>query len=82
VFLNKGRAFSETARVLKHGGMLCGCCYIRSEFVCTDFLINRFFVPMGWCSPSFHTKEELEDIFKALFSFVDVQNMRAMAFDA
>jgi ubiquinone/menaquinone biosynthesis C-methylase UbiE len=80
VFPNKERAFSETARVLKHGGVLCGCCYIRGEFVRTDFLINRFFVPMGWCSPPFYSKEELEGIFKTLFSFVDVQNMRAMAF--
>jgi SAM-dependent methyltransferase len=41
VFPNKERAFSETARALKHGGMLCGCCYIRGEFARNDFLINR-----------------------------------------
>ncbi len=64
-FPDKEAAFSETARVLKHGGSFLGCFYIREENKRTDFFIRRFYIPKGYFTPPFMTKNEL---FKKLHS--------------
>jgi ubiquinone/menaquinone biosynthesis C-methylase UbiE len=78
-FPDKGAAVAETARVLKPGGIFCGCCYIRGKFQRSDWLIKRVLAPKGWFTPPFWTKDELAYILQRQYSDVDVQNMNAMA---
>jgi ubiquinone/menaquinone biosynthesis C-methylase UbiE len=80
VFPNKETAFYETARVLKKGGILCGCFYIRGRFRPTDFLVNSIMARKGWFTPPFYTKEELTAQFKRYYSKVEVYNIKAEAY--
>ena len=57
-FPDKERAFAETFRVLKKGGMFCGCFYIKGEKQMTDFAVNRFLSVKGWFTPPFQTSPQ------------------------
>lgn len=47
--------FAETFRVLKRGGVFCGCFYIRGENRRTDWFINRLYTPKGFFTPPYET---------------------------
>jgi ubiquinone/menaquinone biosynthesis C-methylase UbiE len=79
-FPDKDAAFSETARVLKVGGMCCGCLYICGERRRTDFVVNRILAKKGWFTPPFWTKSELADILRRYYSSVDLWSEQAMAY--
>jgi ubiquinone/menaquinone biosynthesis C-methylase UbiE len=78
-FPDKDRAFSETARVLKSGGIFCGCLYIRGRRRRTDFLVRRVLAAKGWFTPPFWTKDELIGILRRYYTEAAVQNLNAMA---
>lgn len=77
-FPDKGKAFSETARVIKKGGMFTGCFYIRKENYLTDFAVNTVLTKKGWFTPPFQTKHELEEILKNLYSTVELFSDKSM----
>ncbi len=76
-FPDKDAAFRETHRVLKKGGLFCGCFYIAEEFKRTDFFVNRIYVPKGFFTPPFETKTSLEERLKKLYSEVHVHAVRS-----
>jgi ubiquinone/menaquinone biosynthesis C-methylase UbiE len=78
-FPEKQKAFHETSRVLKKGGLFTGCFYIKKQKFLTDFIVNIFLSKMGWFTPPFHTKTELIEILKKMYSDVDVYNDKAIA---
>lgn len=59
-FPEKERAFEEVRRVLKKGGLLVSCFYIRGESKVTDLLVNQVLSKKGWFTPPFDTKESLK----------------------
>jgi ubiquinone/menaquinone biosynthesis C-methylase UbiE len=69
-FPDKPRAFSETSRVLKQGGLFLGCFYIRKERFLTDLLVSRVLSPRGWFAPPFYTLEELKHKLECIYSSV------------
>lgn len=79
-FPDKGKAFSETTRVLKHGGIFCGCFYIKGENKISDFVVRSFLSKKGWFTSPFQTYEELENILKGLYSKVELFNEQSMAY--
>jgi ubiquinone/menaquinone biosynthesis C-methylase UbiE len=78
-FPNKDAAFSETARVLKTGGMLLATFYIRGERGITDFMVNAALAKRGWFTPPFWTKAELEEILQKYYREIEIENINSMA---
>jgi len=76
-FPDKDAAFSETYRVLKKGGVFCGCFYIAGEFKRTDRFVKRMYVPKGFFTPPFETRESLEKRLGKMYSEARVSPVRA-----
>lgn len=75
VFPDKEGAFKETFRVLKKGGIFCGCTYIRGECKRTDWFINRIYVPKGYFNPPFDTKTELRKKLESMYREVEIKTV-------
>ena len=76
-FPDKDKAFAETCRVLKRGGVFCGCFYIAGEFLRTDWFVRHMYVPKGFFTPPFETKESLTKRLRSLYTQVEVHTVRA-----
>ena len=76
-FPDKDAAYRETSRVLRKGGVFCGCFYIAGEFGRTDRFVKRLYVPKGFFTPPFETKGSLEKRLKSLYGRVEVHTVRA-----
>lgn len=76
-FPDKDAAFRETCRVLRTGGIFCGCFYIRDEFPRTDFFVRKMYVPKGFFTPPFETKESLKDRLERLYTRAEVHAVQA-----
>lgn len=80
VFPDKKKSFEDTCRVLKTGGILIGCFYIRGKSKITDWLVNTILSKKGWFNPPFYTEEELKQVLNALYSSVYLNVEGSMAY--
>ena len=71
-FPDKEAAFRETFRVLRSGGVFCGCTYIRGENRRTDWFIDRLYTPKGFFTPPFDDLEGLRNRLRSLYAEVTV----------
>ncbi len=76
-FPDKDAAYRETFRVLKKGGIFCGCFYIAEEFRRTDWLVKHMYVPKGFFTPPFETKSSLKERLSEMYSEAAVSTVRA-----
>ena len=76
-FPDKDAAFRETCRVLKPDGIFCGCFYIAEEFRRTDWFVKHMYVPKGFFTPPFETKESLQRRLEGLYTRVKVHAVQA-----
>lgn len=76
-FPDKEAAYKETYRVLKTGGIFCGCFYIRGEMKKTDRFTDKVFVPKGAFTPPFETKESLTKRLSSMYREVTVDTVLA-----
>lgn len=77
-FPDKDAAWVETARVLKPGGIFCGCFYIKGENRRTDWFIDRLYTPKGFFTPPFETVESLKAKLESLYEVVQLDTIEAM----
>ena len=78
-FPDKNAAFAETWRVLKPGGVFCGCFYIKGQNKRTDWFIEKLYVPKGFFTPPFETVDSLKKRLSSLYAQTQVQTVESMA---
>ena len=78
-FPDKESAWRETFRVLKPGGIFCGCFYVAGENRRTDRIIRRLYVPRGFFTPPFETLDSLRARLTGLYAGVSVQAVESIA---
>ena len=78
-FPDKAAAYRETHRVLKSGGVFCGCFYVKGECRRTDRFIEKVYEPMKFFTPPYETVESLRVRLGMLYKSVEIGNVKSIA---
>ena len=78
-FPDKEAAYSETYRVLKKGGIFCGCFYIKGQNRRTDWFVGKLYTPKGFFTPPYETLDSLRSRLGDLYTQIMVETVEAMA---
>lgn len=78
-FPDKEAAYWEVLRVLRPGGIFCGCFYVTGQNRRTDWIIRRLYVPKGYFTPPFETAESLRHRLKEIFGPAKVRTVQSIA---
>lgn len=76
-FPDKEAAYRETFRVLKKGGIFCGCFYIAGENSRTDWFIDHLYVRKGFFTPPFETRESLQKRLSEMYTEVSTETVES-----
>ncbi|HHU96387.1 MAG TPA: class I SAM-dependent methyltransferase [Petrimonas sp.] len=75
----KHKAFSETYRVLKQGGIFLGCFYIKGERSIADWVVHNILNRKGFFTPPHFIKKEAIEVLKSFYGEnVEVKNHRSL----
>lgn len=78
-FLDKEAAYKETYRVLKSGGVFCGCFYVKGSFARTDWFIRHLYQPMKFFTPPYETVDSLKAKLEEMYDTVEIGNVKGIA---
>lgn len=78
-FPDKEAAYLETFRVLKPGGLFCGCFYIKGENRRTDWFIDHLYTPKGFFTPPYETAASLRSRLGRMYTEIQLSTVEAMA---
>ena len=78
-FPDKDAAYREVYRVLKSGGIFCGCFYIAGQNKRTDWFIDHLYTPKGFFTPPFETIGSLYKRLSNMYEDVKLETVESMA---
>lgn len=78
-FPNKRAAYQETFRVLKSGGVFCGCFYVTGLCGRTDWLIRRIYQPLKFFTPPYETIDSLYIRLRSMYCQVELSHVNSIA---
>ena len=78
-FPDKEAAYRETFRVLKKGGIFCGCFYVRGGCGRTDWFIRHLYQPKGFFTPPYETEAGLRDRLAGMYARAEVARVEGIA---
>lgn len=79
VFPDKTAAYNEIFRVLKFGGIFCGCMYVTGENFRTDIFVKHFCNRAGFFTPPHENILSLESRLKNFYGQVEISNVKSFA---
>ena len=79
VFSDKDSAWAETRRVLRSGGIFCGCMYVKGENRRTDIFVEKFCEPQKFFSPPYETLQSLQKKLSERYARAEVTNVESFA---
>ncbi|MBQ8081620.1 MAG: class I SAM-dependent methyltransferase [Clostridia bacterium] len=78
-FPDKEAAYRETFRVLKTGGVFCGCFYIQGACARTDWFIKHLYQVKGYFTPPYETENSLRERLAKMYAQAEVSHVEGIA---
>jgi ubiquinone/menaquinone biosynthesis C-methylase UbiE/uncharacterized protein YbaR (Trm112 family) len=76
-FPEKEKALHEIVRIMKPGGTILGCFYIKNKRAISDFFVKYVYQRTGSYTPPYYNLEEIKEIWENYFEFKQYENIRS-----